>query len=41
MKYKLNMEYSNCCGASSAWLNDGLCGECLEHAEFYLETEDQ
>ena len=35
------MEYSNCCGASPAWLNDGLCSECFEHAEFYLETEDQ
>jgi hypothetical protein len=25
---------SNCCGASASYLNDELCGECLEHCEF-------
>ena len=26
--------YSNCCGADASYLNDEICGECLEHAEF-------
>ncbi len=34
-------KYSNCCGASPSWLSDSLCGDCHEHAEFYMETEHQ
>tara|TARA_B110000027_G_scaffold108947_1_gene116221 strand:- start:199 stop:345 length:147 start_codon:yes stop_codon:yes gene_type:complete len=26
--------FSNCCGAEPSQLNDNLCSECLEHAEF-------
>ena len=29
--------YSKCCGASSSDLSDELCGECLEHTDFYDE----
>ena len=25
---------SNCCGAEPSYLNDELCGDCLEWAEF-------
>ena len=28
---------SNCCGASPSFMNDDLCGECLEWAEFNTE----
>ena len=32
---------SNCCGASE-WLEDtGICGACMEHADFDDEDEDQ
>ena len=31
---------SNCCGASE-WLEDtGICGACMEHADFEDEDED-
>ena len=26
--------WSNCCGAEPSYINDSLCGACLEHAEF-------
>lgn len=26
---------SDCCGADPSYLSDSLCGECLEHADFY------
>ena len=30
---------SDCCGASE-WLEDtGICGECMEHADFYDEID--
>jgi hypothetical protein len=32
--------YSNCCGAEPSYLNDSLCGECLEHAEFNDYTDE-
>lgn len=25
---------SNCCGANPSYLNESLCGDCLEHADF-------
>jgi len=25
---------SNCCGADPSYLNESLCGQCLEHADF-------
>ncbi len=28
---------SECCGASPSFINDDLCGECLEWAEFNTE----
>ncbi len=32
---------SNCCGASE-WLEDtGICGACMEHADFDYEDEDE
>ena len=39
------MEYSKCCGAEPSYLNDELCGECLEHTDFaefedYVEDEN-
>ena len=32
---------SNCCGASE-WLEDtGICGACMEHADFDYKDEDE
>ena len=31
-------ELSNCCGAEPSFLNDELCGDCLEWAEFKEES---
>jgi len=31
---------SNCCGASPAFINEELCGDCLEWAEFSEENAD-
>jgi hypothetical protein len=28
---------SECCGASPSFMNENLCGECLEWAEFNIE----
>ena len=33
-------KYSNCCGTPPLWLNDSLCGDCHEHAEFYTQNEE-
>lgn len=31
---------SNCCGAEPSYLSDEICGDCLEHAEFYDENDE-
>ena len=30
----VEVEESNCCGAKPSYLNDSLCSNCLEHADF-------
>ena len=32
--------FSNCCGAEPSYLNNSLCGQCLEHADFYDYTDE-
>ena len=34
-------EYSECCGASRHHIWDELCADCLEHAEFDEEDEEE
>lgn len=38
MTLKRNNMGSNCCGAEPSYLNDELCGDCLEWAEFKEES---
>ena len=33
--------YSNCCGAEASYLNDDLCGRCLEHASFEEDLDEE
>ena len=33
--------YSKCCGAEASYLNDDLCGDCLEHTSFEDYVEDE
>ena len=34
-------EYSNCCTAGRLFPESDLCSDCLEHADFEEEEEDQ
>ena len=33
--------WSNCCGAEPSYLSDELCGDCLDHATFDDEDENE
>ena len=37
--FKMNLEESDCCGASPLWESD-ICSDCGEHAEFNNTDKD-